>query len=119
MWSRLRPYFKGFPAQEKVAQLMVLTGLRVHEGNVYAGAIKISDTSLARPAGADRRIVTATADTIAKNPELGNFFDRLLPACYLRDAAPLRNSGGIEIVRTTPANPGIHAGVTAIIPQPG
>src|SRR5256886_16578993 len=100
MWSRLRPYFKGFPAQEKVAQLMVVYGLRVHEGSVYAGGIKISDTSLARAASVDRRVVTATVDTIAKYPELGNFFDRLLPACHLRDVAPLMNWGAIEIVPT-------------------
>src|SRR5438105_14324524 len=90
---------------------MVLTGLRVHEGNVYAGAIKISDTSLARAAGVDRRVVTATVDTIAKNPELGNFFDRLLPACYLRDVDPLLNWGAIEIPPTTSAKAGILAGV--------
>src|SRR5947208_16738465 len=97
MWSRLRPYFKGFPAQEKVAQLMVLNGLRVHEGNVYAGAIKISDTSLARAAGVDRRAVTATVDTSAKNPEPGDFFARLLPAYYLRVVPPLMNSSATHI----------------------
>ena len=91
MWSRLRPYFKGFPAQEKVAQLMVQYGLRVHEASVFAGAIKVSDTSLARAAGVDRRVVTATVETIVKNPELANFFDRLLPTCHLRDVAPLMN----------------------------
>src|SRR5439155_1583477 len=81
--------------------------------------IKISDTSLARAAGVDRRVVTATVDTIAKNPELGNFFDRLLPACYLRDVAPLMNWGAIEIVPTNAAKPGILAGVTTIIAQAG
>ena len=45
MWARFRHYFKGFPAQEKVAQLMVMYGLRVHEGNVYAGEIKLSDNA--------------------------------------------------------------------------
>ncbi len=45
MWARFRPYFKGFPAQEKVAQLMVVYGLRVHEGSVFAGDIKPSDTA--------------------------------------------------------------------------
>src|SRR2546421_735719 len=110
MWSRLRPYFKGFPAQEKVAQLMVMYGLRVHEGSVYAAGIKISDTSLARAASVDRRVVTATVDTIAKNPELGNFFDRLQPACHLRDVAPLMNWGAIEIVPTNASKPGILAG---------
>src|SRR5256885_10507117 len=101
MWSRLRPYFKGFPAQEKVAQLMVVYGLRVHEGSVYAGGIKISDTSLSRAASVDRRVVTATVDTIAKNPELGNFFDRLLPARHLRVVSPPMNWVSIYI---TPPN---------------
>jgi len=54
MWARFRSHFKGFPAQEKVAQLMVVHGLRVRDGNVLAGEIKISDTALARAAGVDR-----------------------------------------------------------------
>ena len=119
MWSRLRPYFKGFPAQEKVAQLMVIYGLRVREGSVYAGDVKVSDTSLARAAGVDRRVVTATVETIDKNPELKAFFDRLLPTCHLRDVAPLMNWGAIEIVPSNAAKPGILAGVAAIIAQAG
>ena len=51
MWARFRHYFKGFPAQEKVAQLAVMYGLRVHQGSVYAGDIKLSDTAMARAAG--------------------------------------------------------------------
>lgn len=119
MWSRLRPYFKGFPAQEKVAQLMVLYGLRVHEGGVYAGHVKVSDTSIARAASVDRRVVTATVETINRNPELGNFFERLWPVCHLRDIAPLMSWGAIEIVPTNASKPGILAGVTAIIAQAG
>jgi len=119
MWAKLRPYFKGFPAQEKVAQMMVLYGLRVHEGSVYAAEIKISDTSLARAAEVDRRVVTATVETIARNPELGNFFDRLRPVCHLREVAPLMNWGAIEIVPTNASKPGILAGVAAIIAQAG
>jgi len=119
MWLRLRPYFKGFPAQEKVAQLMVIYGLRVREGSVYAGEVKVSDTSLARAAGVDRRVVTATVDTIGRNPELGNFFDRLWPVCHLREVAPLMNWGAIEIVPSNASKPGILAGVAAIIAQAG
>ena len=119
MWARLRPYFKGFPAQEKVAQLMVIYGLRVHEGSVYAAEIKISDTALARAAGVDRRVVTATVETIGRNPELANFFDRLRPVCHLRDVAPLMNWGAIEIVPTNASKPGILSGVATIIAQAG
>src|SRR2546430_12287907 len=115
MWSRLRPYFKGFPAQEKVAQLMVVYGLRVHEGSVYAGGIKISDTSLARAASVDRRVVTATVDTIAKNPELGTFFAGLLPASHLRNLPPPLTWGAFESVPPNPPRPGIWPGVPSTI----
>ncbi|OGS48135.1 MAG: hypothetical protein A3K68_02920 [Euryarchaeota archaeon RBG_16_68_13] len=119
MWDRFRPYFKGFPAQEKVAQLMVVHGLRVHEGRVYCGDIKISDTAMARAASVDRRVVTATVRTIDKSAELRAFFDRLKPVSHLRDIAPLMNWGAIEIVPTNAAKPGILATVATIIAEAG
>src|SRR5256712_13515860 len=117
MWARFRHYFKGFPAQEKVAQLMVMYGLRVHDGSVFAAEIKLSDTSMARAAGVDRRVVTATVDTIDKNDELRSFFDRLRPVCHLREVAPLMNWGAIQIVPTNASKPGILAGGAAVIAQ--
>jgi hypothetical protein len=65
----------------------------------------------------DRRVVTATVETIDKNPELKAFFDRLLPTCHLRDVAPLMNWGAIEIVPANASKPGILAGVAAIIAE--
>jgi len=119
MWARFRPYFKGFPAQEKVAQIMVSCGLRVHEGRVFCGAIKISDTAMARAAGVDRRVVTATVRTIDKNPDLRAFFDRLKPVCHLGEIAPLMEWGAIEIVPTNASKPGILAGVASVIAEAG
>jgi predicted regulator of amino acid metabolism with ACT domain len=119
MWARFRTYFKGFPAQEKVAQIMVLYGLRVHEGHVFCGEIKVSDTSMARATGVDRRVVTATVATIEKTPELRSFFDKLRPVCHLRDVAPLMNWGAVEIIPTNASKPGILAGVAAIIAEAG
>src|SRR5947208_15354795 len=119
MWARFRPYFKGFPAQEKVAQLMVVYGLRVHEGSVFAGDIKLSDTAMARAAGVDRRVVTATVETIDNNAELRAFFDALRPVCHLREIAPLMNWGAIEIVPTNATKPAILASDALIIAQTG
>jgi len=119
MWARFRAYFKGFPAQEKVAQIMVTYGLRVQDRSVYAGDIKLSDTAMARAVSVDRRVVTATVETIDKNPELRAFFDKLRPVCHLREVAPLMNWGAIEIVPTNASKPGILAGVAAIIAQAG
>src|SRR3989442_6183262 len=100
MWARFRHYFKGFPAQEKVAQLMVMYGLRVHAGSVYAAEIKLSDTAMARAAGVHRRVVTATVDTIDKNDELRPVFHTLRPGCHLRAIAPLMHCVAIDIVPT-------------------
>src|SRR3989304_5542688 len=100
MWEKLRPHFRGFPAQEKVAQVMVRYGLRVREGRVYAGPIRISDTGMARAAGVGRRVVTATVKTIERSPEALKFFERLRPVCHLGEVAPLMGWGAIEIIPT-------------------
>ena len=119
MWARLRLFFDRFPAQEKVAQLMVVHGLRVHDGRMYAGPIEVSDTAMARAAGVDRRVVTATARTIAKHPELLRFFDRLTPVCHLREVAPLMGWGAIDIIPTSAGRAGILASVAGIIAEAG
>jgi predicted regulator of amino acid metabolism with ACT domain len=119
MWEKLRPHFRGFPAQEKVAQLMVKYGLRVREGQVYAGPIEISDTAMARAASVDRRVVTATVKTIEKSPEALKFFERLRPVCHLGEVAPLMGWGAIEIIPTSASKPGILAGVATAIAEAG
>ena len=119
MWDRLRPHFKGFPAQEKVAQLMVIHGLRVNGTGVYCGAIALADSSLARAAGVDRRVVTATVQTVQRTPELLEFFSRLIPTCHLKDIAGLMNWGAIEILPDNAAKPGILAGVASVIAEAG
>jgi len=112
MWDRLRPHFKGFPAQEKVAQLMVIHGLRVNGTGVYCGAIALADSSIARAAGVDRRVVTATVQTIQRTPQLIEFFSRLVPTCHLKDIASLMNWGAIEILPDNAAKPGIDLAAT-------
>ncbi len=119
MWAKLRMFFERFPAQEKVAQLMVTRGLRVREGRVYAGEIEVSDTAMARAARVDRRVVTATTRTIMRNPDLLRFFERLTPVCHLREVAPLMGWGAIEIIPTSASRPGILAGVAGVIAEAG
>src|SRR5437879_8841498 len=119
MWEKLRPYFKGYPAQEKVAQLMVAHGLRVKDGGVFAGPIEVSDTAMARAASVDRRVVTATVKTIRNNAEALKFFERLRPVCHLGDVAPLMGWGAIEIIPTSASKPGILAGVASATAERG
>src|SRR2546427_2289040 len=88
MWEKLRSYFKGYPAQEKVAHLMLVHGLRVRDGRVFAGPMEVSDTAMARAASVDRRVVTATVKTIESNAELLKIFERLAPVCHPGEGAP-------------------------------
>lgn len=119
MWSRLRPHFKGFPAQERVAQLMVSYGLRVKDGRMHAGEIELSDSAVARAAGVDRRVVTATVRTIERTPALQEFFGRLWPVCHLGNVASLMRWGAIEILPTNASRPGILASTSSIIAEAG
>jgi len=119
MWAKLKPHFKGFPAQERIAQLMVTYGLRVKDGAVYAGEIELADSAIARAAGVDRRVVTTTRETIEKAPVLRDFFGKLWPVCHLGNVASQMGWGAIEILPTNASKPGILAGTSAIIAEAG
>src|SRR3989304_1797526 len=119
MWIKLRPHFEGFPAQEKVAQLMVQMGFRVFENRVFAGPVEVSDTALARAAGVDRRVVTATTRTIERNADLKRFFERLAPVCHLREVASLMGWGAVEIIPTSASKPAILCKVFYILTRTG
>ncbi|HKZ64588.1 MAG TPA: regulator [Thermoplasmata archaeon] len=119
MWAKLKPHFKGYPAQERVAQLMMTHGLRMKGKHVYAGDIRIADSALARAVAVDRRVVTATLQTIEKTPLLRDFFGRLWPVCHLGNVAPMMGWGAIEILPTNASKPGILAGTSGIIAEAG
>lgn len=119
MWAKLKPHFKGFPAQERVAQLMVTYGLRVKDGSVYVGEIALADSAIARAAGVDRRVVTSTLETIGKTPLLRDFFAKLWPVCHLGNVAPMMGWGAIEILPTDASKAGILAGTATIIAEAG
>lgn len=40
----VKDYFVGYPSQLAVANLMLLHGISLKEGNLYVGAIRQSDT---------------------------------------------------------------------------
>lgn len=119
MWDILTRYFQRFPAQSRVAQTLLAQGLSVREDGVYSGDIAISDTALARACKVDRRIISATVDTIRRESELWSVYSRLQPTCLLRDAAPILNWGVIEIVPSDAHAPGILAHVSDIVSRRG
>lgn len=112
-------HFRRYPAQERVVRLMIHDGLRIHEGAVFAGDVEIADTAIARAADVDRRIVRATVETIAANPQLERAFSRFQPTLHLKDVAPAMGLGVIEIVAQNPHQAGILAGVSNLITQSG
>lgn len=115
MWDHLDDHFSRFPAQARVARLLLKHGFAVREGTVWAGGVSLTDTSLARAAGVDRRVVKATVETIANDPRLSNVFSRLSPTCHLKDAAPALRGGVLEIIPQDASRPGILAAVSAVI----
>lgn len=115
MWNQIKHYFERYPGQARVAQRMLDHGLRVAEGQVYCGSIRLAETALGRAVGVDRRVVTATVETIARHADLAAIFAKLWPVAHLREVAPLMHWGAIEIVPTDAATPGILAGVSSLI----
>lgn len=119
MWELLTRYFERFPAQSRVAETLMRYGLSVRPDGVYCGEIAVSDTALARACKVDRRIISATIETIRREPELQAVYTRLEPTCLLKNAAPALKWGVVEIVPTDPHQPGILAHVAGIIASRG
>lgn len=115
MWELLTKYFQRYPAQSRVAQMLLRYGLAVREDGVYCDNIAIPDTSIARAAQVDRRVISAAIETIQREPELQRVFSKLTPTCHLKDAAPAMNWGVLEIIPDNANSPGILAGVADII----
>ena len=119
MWELLTRFFQRYPAQSRVAQTLLAQGLSVRDDGVYSGDVAISDTALARACGVDRRIISATVDTIRREPDLHKVYSRLQPVGLLKDVAPHLKWGVIEIVPSDAREPGILAHVAQVIAQRG
>jgi uncharacterized protein len=119
MWSTLIDYFSRYPAQEKIARLMIRYGLRIQDHEVYCGSVRLTDTALGQAAGVDRRIAAATVRTIAAHPELSRVFTRFQPTLHLKEAAPAMGWGVVEIDPQDPDSPGILASVSSAIADAG
>lgn len=119
MWDLLTEFFERYPAQSRVARLLLDEGFSVREGDVWAGSVGLTDTAIARAADVDRRVVRSTVETIEENTELSKVFSKLEPTCHLRHVAPELGWGVLEIVPTDASKPGILAGVADVIAENG
>ena len=111
MWRTIAKYFNRFPKRKRLAQKLLEYGLKIKEGKIYCSEIELSDSKIARAFEIDRRIITGTIKTISEQKDLQRVFSQLRPTCDLKDVAPLRKWGVIEIIPEDPSMPGILADV--------
>ncbi len=116
MWSEILAKFAQFPAQERVAQVLLERGLQVNEaGDICLDGIRISNTEIAKQAKVDRRAVDQATATILGDHTLADFFSNLKTFVFLRDVAPILNLGVIVITPRDAAQVGVIEEVTQAI----
>jgi len=120
MWSRIADKLKEYPARIKVVRLMIEYGLGISEdGKVVVGPVEIADSSIARAAGVDRRVVRQTVQQLLGDPTLKKIFTGFKPAgAFL---APIATELGYSVVeiRAGPSAAGILANAAKIVADEG
>jgi hypothetical protein len=120
MWSELLARFAKFPAQERVAEVLLEHGFQVNSaGMVVSGSIRIPDTEVAREAKVDRRAVDETTHTILGDDMLKDFFSNIKTFVFLRDVAPVLGLGVMIITPQDASQVGIIEEVTQTIAECG
>ncbi|MGZ7112189.1 MAG: amino acid-binding protein [Halobacteriota archaeon] len=120
MWSEVLARFSKFPAQERVAEVLLEHGFQVDSaGKVLSGSIRIPDTEIAREAKVDRRAVDETTATILRDEMLKSFFSNIKTFVFLRDVAPVLGLGVIIITPRDASQIGIIEEVTQTIAEYG
>jgi len=120
MWSRIKEFFKDYPAQERVAQLLFERGFQVRkDGKVVSGGIEIPHTQIAKEVGVERRAVDSAVQTILAKDELKRIYMNLKQVCSLEEVAREFNLSVIVFVPENAAQRGIIADVTRLISENG
>ncbi|MFQ5815525.1 MAG: amino acid-binding protein [Candidatus Hydrothermarchaeaceae archaeon] len=119
MWDEIERCFAGYPAQKKVALLLLAMGLRIKGGRVHCGNIEAPHIQIAKELGIDRRVVDSAASRIMKNDKLMRIYSQLEPIAFLRNSAPAMGLNVMVITASDAAKPGIIGGVTSVIAKRG
>lgn len=112
-------YFEGYPAQLKVARMILVRGISVIDGKAMCGGIEQSDSAIARAAGVDRRVVRTTIEHIMSVEELAKIFSNVKPMLNMSDMASMISCTSIDIIPTDSKVPGILASITARLFESG
>ncbi|MEM4021498.1 MAG: amino acid-binding protein [Nitrososphaerota archaeon] len=116
MWRKIAARFQEFPARLRVVRLMIENGIGINEkGRIVVGPVEVPDSSLAKAAGVDRRIVRKTVQQILEDETLRKIFTGIRPAGAF--IAPVAKELGFYVVeiRADPTAAGIIAKATEII----
>lgn len=120
MWVEIDEYFRGYPAQKKVAKYLLSRGFRVGKRKkVMCGSIEIAHTQIGRELGVDRRVVDATVERILGNEKLMAMYMNLESVAFLRNAAPAMGLGVIVISVEDASKPGIIGTIASKIANHG
>ena len=120
MWSQIKDFFKDFPAQERVAQLLFERGFQVREdGKVVSGGIEIPHTQIGKEVCVERRAVDSTVQTILSKNELKRIYMNLTQVCSLQEVAREFKLSVIVFVPKNASQTGIIADVTKIVSENG
>jgi predicted regulator of amino acid metabolism with ACT domain len=120
MWSQIKEFFKDFPAQQRVAQLLFERGFQVRkDGKVVSGGIEIPHTQIGKEVGVERRAVDSTVQTILSKIELTRIYMNLRQVCSLQEVAREFDLSVIVFVPENAMQRGIIADVTRIISENG
>ena len=111
--------FSGYPSQQKVAEELLRSGIRVEKGIAYCNAIKLSDSAIGAACGVDRRVVRSTLDRIDGDPKLRNAFASMSCIALYSGAAKEMGCTTIDIEPDNCRAPGILADITRAISDLG
>ena len=111
--------FSGYPSQQKVAEELLRSGIRVEKGIAYCNTIKLSDSAIGAACGVDRRVVRSTLDRIDSDPKLRNAFASMSCIALYSGAAREMGCTTIDIEPDNCRAPGILADITRVISDLG
>ncbi len=115
MWIEILTKFTQFPAQARVAEVLLERGLQVNAAGVFVDGIRIPNSEIAKQAKVDRRAVDQAVATILGDQKLADLFRNLRTFVFLRDVAPILNFGVIVITPRDAAQVGVIEEVTQTI----
>lgn len=116
----LERVFAGRGGQRRAAEYLLKHGIRVSaDALLWAGEVEVSQVSVARVLGVDRRVVKSAIESILSDLRLKGIFGALSVTPSLRDLAPVLGFGAIEIIPKDAQDKGIVAAVTGTISGSG